>query len=200
MHVGKNTNTSQCTCPQSRSQIFHTRHQQQAKRQWSLSQNTDTSRVGQKLPIHSLDTGLHRRISWKCYKKWRMWHLHPITIAIPGGDMCSKYRAEAQALLTVTETVIQLETRPKKVLTDSLSVLQSLASGNLQEDYTLRILIQSLNGLTSRTTAVLQWIPAHTGIHGKKCPISWRKRESRSSSKNPNLVTKKQKRSSETRD
>jgi len=19
---------------------------------------------------------LHRRISWKCYKKWRMWHLH----------------------------------------------------------------------------------------------------------------------------
>ena len=36
--------------------------------------NTDTSRVGQKLPSHSLDTGLHRRISWKCYTKWRMWH------------------------------------------------------------------------------------------------------------------------------
>ena len=54
----------------------------------------------------------------------------PITIAIPGGDLCSNYRAEAQALLTATETVTQLETRPKKVvlLTDSLSVLQSLAS------------------------------------------------------------------------
>ena len=52
-----------------------------------------------------------------------------ITIAIPGGDLCSNYRAEAQALLTATETVTQLETRPKKVvlLTDSLSVLQSLA-------------------------------------------------------------------------
>ena len=69
--------------------------------------------------------------------------------------MSSNYRAEAQALLTATETVTQLETRPKKVvlLTDSLSVLQSLASGN-QEDYTLRKLIQSLNSLTSRTTVV----------------------------------------------
>ena len=78
---------------------------------------------------------------------------YPITIAIPGGDMCSNYRAEAQALLTATETVTQLETRPKKVvlLTDSLSVLQSLASGN-PEDYTLRNLMQSLNSLTSRTT------------------------------------------------
>ena len=79
----------------------------------------------------------------------------PITIAIPGGDMCSNYRAEAQALLTATETVTQLETRPKKVvlLTDSRSVLQPLVLGN-PEDYTLRIVIQSLNSLTS-TTAVL---------------------------------------------
>jgi len=27
-------------------------------------------------------------------------------------------------------------------------------------------LIQSLNSLTSKTTAVLQWIPAHIGIRG----------------------------------
>ena len=83
--------------------------------------------------------------------------------------MCSNYRAEAQALLTTTETVTQLKTRPKKVvlLTDSLSVLQSLASGN-PKDYTLRNVIQSLNSLTLRTTAVLQWIPAHTGIHGNE--------------------------------
>ena len=54
----------------------------------------------------------------------------PITIATLGGDLCSNYRAEAQALLTATETATQLETIPKKVvlLTDSLSVLQSLAS------------------------------------------------------------------------
>ena len=90
----------------------------------------------------------------------------PITIAIPGVDLCSNYRAEAQTLLTVTETVTHLETRPKQVvlLTDYLSVL---ASGNL-EDYTLQSLMQSLNSLTSRTTAVLQWIPAHTVIHGNE--------------------------------
>jgi len=82
--------------------------------------------------------------------------------------MCSNYRAEAQALLTATETVTGLETRPKKVvlLTDSLSVLQSLASG--KPEITLRNLIQSLNSLTSRTTAVLQWIPVHTGLHGNE--------------------------------
>ena len=82
--------------------------------------------------------------------------------------MCSNYRAEAQSLLTATETVIQLETRPKKVvlLTDSLSVLQSLASGK-PEDYTLHNLVQGLNSLTSRT-AVLKWIPTHTGIHGNE--------------------------------
>ena len=96
-------------------------------------------------------------------------NIPPITIVISGGDLCSNYRAEAQPLLTATETVTQLETRPKKVmlLTDSLSVLQSLASGN-PEDYTLRNLLQSLNILTSRTTALLQWIPAHTGIHGNE--------------------------------
>ena len=74
-----------------------------------------------------------------------------------------------QSRSTSTETVTQLETRPKKsvLLTDSLYVLHSLASGNL-EDYTLRNLIQSLKSLASRTTAVLQWIPAHTGIHGNE--------------------------------
>ena len=77
----------------------------------------------------------------------------PITIATPGGDMCSNYRAEAQALLTATETVSQLETRPKKavLLTDSLYVLQSLASGN-PVDYTLQNLKQSLNSRTSIDT------------------------------------------------
>jgi len=124
----------------------------------------------------------------------------PITIAIPGGDLCSNYRAEAQAILTATETVTQLETRSKKVvlLIDSLYVLQSLTSGN-PEDNILHNLVQSINNLKSRTTYVLQWIPAHTGIHGNEVAISWRKREARSSSPNPTLVTEKQKRSSETR-
>ena len=55
-----------------------------------------------------------------------------ITITIPCGDQCTNYRAEAQVLLAAAETVTQLETRPKKavLLKDSLSVMQSLASGN----------------------------------------------------------------------
>ena len=61
----------------------------------------------------------------------------------------------------------QYQRRLCSILTDSLSVLQSLASGN-PEDNILRKLIQSLNSLKSRTTAILQWVPAHTGIHGNE--------------------------------
>ena len=97
------------------------------------------SRVGQKLPSHSLDIAENATRNGGCGIYIRQPNKPPITIAIPSGTLCSNYRAEAQVLLTATETVSQLETRPKKVvlLTDSLSVLQSLASGN-PEDYTLR--------------------------------------------------------------
>jgi len=36
------------------------------------------------------------------------------------------------------------------------------------EDNTLKHLVQSINNLTPRTTASLQWIPSHTGIHGNE--------------------------------
>ena len=100
--------------------------------------------------------------------------------------LIQQYRVEICA--QTTEVVL---------FTDSLSVLQSLASGN-QEDYTLRNLIQSLNSLTSRTTVVPGYlhIPAYMET---KWPISWRKREARSSSQTLNLITKMPKRSSETR-
>ena len=76
---------------------------------------------------------------------------------------------EICAQTTEQKHKLELETRPKKVvlLTDSLSVLQSLASGN-PEDNTLRNVIQSLNNPTSRITAVLQWIPSHTDKHGNE--------------------------------
>ena len=73
---------------------------------------------------------------------------------------------EAQALLTAT--VSHLETN-EGCATYRRIVLQSLASGN-PEDNTLQNLLQGINNLISRTSAVLQWIPAHTGgavVHGK---------------------------------
>ena len=74
--------------------------------------------------------------------------------------MCSNYRAETQALLTVTETVTQLETRPKKVvLLTRIRKFRRLHLTKFNKTFT---------SLTPRTTAVLQWIHAHTGIHGNE--------------------------------
>ena len=52
-----------------------------------------------------------------------------------------KLQSIGKGLLTVTETVTQREIRPNKgvLLTDSLSVLQSLASGNPEEVYTAEL-------------------------------------------------------------
>ena len=106
---------------------------------------------------------------------WRMWHLHQTV------KQASHYYSN-----TGWRSVLKLQSRSSSTphhdrdchpagdktkegcaLQDSLSVLQSLASEN-PEDYTLRNLIQRLNSMTSRTTAVLQWIPALTGIHGNE--------------------------------
>ena len=51
--------------------------------------------------------------------------------------------------------------------THILPISTTLTSGN-PPDNILRKLIQSINSLKSRTTVVLQWIPAHTGIHGNE--------------------------------
>jgi len=56
------------------------------------------------------------------------------------------YPHAATHSLAAIESISQLETRPKKVefLTDSLSVLQSIALGNA-EDSALRNLVQNIN-------------------------------------------------------
>ena len=55
----------------------------------------------------------------------------PLSVSAPGGILCSNYRAEILALLNATETIISWEEKPKKAvfLTDSLSALQALTSG-----------------------------------------------------------------------
>ena len=93
---------------------------------------------------------------------------------------CTNGRKIGDSRLTTSRPNQQFSPSPQQ---------KSLASGN-PEDCTLRSVI-SLNSLTSRTTAVRQWIPGHTAYMETKWPISWRKREARSSNQNPNLVTKK---------
>ena len=94
----------------------------------------------------------------------------PITLAIPGGDLCSNYRAEAQALLIATETVTQLETRPNKVvlLTDphiwSAITRIRKSTGRLHLTKCNTKFKQpdiKNNSLTSMDTS-------HTGIYGNK--------------------------------
>ena len=89
------------------------------------------------------------------------------SVSVPGGILCSNYRAEVLVLLNATET-ISWEQKPKKAvfLTDSLSALQALMSG--EPDITQKKFTENINTLAQTTCAVLQWIPAHTGIRGNE--------------------------------
>jgi hypothetical protein len=58
------------------------------------------------------------------------------------------------------------ETKKVVFLTDSLSALQVITSG--QPDNAVKELIGSINTLALTTKTVLQWIPAHAGISGNE--------------------------------
>ena len=89
-------------------------------------------------------------------------------MSVPGGILCSDYRAKVLALLNVTETIISWEEKPKKAvfLADSLSGLRVVMSG--EPDTTQKKLTENISALAQTTCAVLQWIPAHTGIRGNE--------------------------------
>ena len=63
----------------------------------------------------------------------------PLFVPALGGILCSNYRAEVLALLNATETIISWEEKPKKAifLTDSLSALQALMSGEPDTSYSI---------------------------------------------------------------
>ena len=90
----------------------------------------------------------------------------PFFVSAPGGTLCSNYRA--LALLNATETINLWEEKPKKAvfLTDSLSALQALMSG--EPDTTLKKLTKSISTLAQSTCIVPQWIPARTEIRGNE--------------------------------
>ena len=146
----------------------------QRKTKWSSFEGSGSGRDWQALSSSNLDTHLHRWLSWKRHKKWRMWCLHQvprqtsILCVSTWWILCSDYRAEVLALLNATETIISWEEKPKKAvfLTDSLSALQALMSG--EPDTTQRKHTENINTLAQSSCIVLQWIPAHAGIRGNE--------------------------------
>ena len=90
------------------------------------------------------------------------------SVSVPGGILCSNYRAEVLALLNATETIISWEEKPKKAvfLADTLSALQALMSG--EPGTTQKKLTENISTIAQTTCVVLQWIPAHTGIRGNE--------------------------------
>ena len=90
------------------------------------------------------------------------------SLSTPAGDLSSNYRAELHALTAATEHQIGEGSSQQHIvlLTDSLSALQALASG--PTDLPTRQLHNCLSTLSQNNQVVLQWIPAHIGIHGNE--------------------------------
>ena len=93
---------------------------------------------------------------------------HPTSLSAPCGELSSNFRAEVTALsLAASHLNAQKEApKPTVFLTDSLAALQALEATD--PDQSLKDLKQQLNSLSRKTTVVLQWIPAHSGIKGNE--------------------------------
>ena len=90
------------------------------------------------------------------------------SLAIPGGKLCSNFRAEVLAIKTAADFLSSCDKPLGKVsiLTDSMSTLQALNApdaGPLIES-----LKASLASLTEKAHTTLQWVPAHTGLPGNE--------------------------------
>ena len=121
-----------------------------------------------------MDSSIYRWLGTRCHKNGGSGALlkHPDgtaqTISVPAGALCTNYRAEVHALTAATDCLI--ESNEKKtatvLLTDSLSALQSLESGNA--DLLTCKLMENFHLLDRSRKIVLQWIPAHVGIVGNE--------------------------------
>jgi ribonuclease HI len=83
---------------------------------------------------------------------------------LPTGAHSTNFKAEIEAIRKAAEVLVD-ENMPKIViLTDALSVLQSLET----EDKNMNELSTALAVLCEGRTVVLQWIPSHCGISGNE--------------------------------
>jgi len=90
------------------------------------------------------------------------------SIAVPGGKLCSNFKAEMLAIHTAAEFLLTCKKQPQNIciFTDSLSVLQSLQS--IESNPALDKLKISLSALNKVSATTLQWVPAHVGLPGNE--------------------------------
>ena len=84
---------------------------------------------------------------------------------ISTGKYSTNYRAEMEALCKTASTVAEntVKTTGKVVIfTDALSVLRAIQNSSNKETYLHTVSLQSLS--STMHNAVLQWVPAHSGI------------------------------------
>ena len=90
------------------------------------------------------------------------------SLAVPGGKLCSNFRAEVLAIKTAADFLASCE-RPLgsiSIFSDSMSTLQALDSPD--PDPLTQSLKASLSTLTRKAQTTLQWVPAHVGIPGNE--------------------------------
>jgi len=80
------------------------------------------------------------------------------------GAHSTNFKAEIEAVRKAAEVLVDEEVPKIVILTDALSVLQSLET----EDKNMNELSTALAALCEGRTVVLQWIPSHCGISGNE--------------------------------
>nr|KAG5705581.1 hypothetical protein BaRGS_034779 [Batillaria attramentaria] len=90
------------------------------------------------------------------------------SIAVPGGKLCSNFRAEVLAITTAAD-FLSSSIKPLgniSIFTDSMSTLQALDSPD--PGPLIQSLQASLSSLTQKAPTTLQWVPAHIGLSGNE--------------------------------
>lgn len=98
--------------------------------------------------------------------------------ATPAGKLSSNYRAEVTAIREAAKILKNEHSSLSKVviLTDCKSLIQSFQH---PDDQMSKTTVRDLTELQRTTPVVIQWIPAHCGIHGNEAGDKLAKADSR---------------------
>jgi len=82
---------------------------------------------------------------------------------LPTGILSTNYKAEVVAITKAAQLLTEHPAQNIVILTDALSVLESLENN---QDKHLNELTTALSILCTASTVILQWIPSHCGLYG----------------------------------